>query len=54
MKNYEEAKKWYFKACEIKFNYTEAHTNLTDVFDALNASDDNILSESQAYNLKRG
>lgn len=52
MKNYQEAKIWYFKGCEAKYDYKAPHTNLSDVFDTLGTSDEDILLESRKYNLK--
>ena len=52
MKNYEQAKIWYFKECEAKYDYKAPHANLSDVFDTLGTSDEDILLESRKYKLK--
>ena len=42
MKNYEDAKVWYYKAIEISSEYTAPHDNLTDVYNTLNWTDEQI------------
>jgi len=35
----------------MQHDYKSPHTNLTDIYDALSASDDEIIAESKKYNL---
>lgn len=44
---------WFFKACEIDYDYEECHANLVNIFIRLNLSYEDILSRSRSYNLKR-
>jgi hypothetical protein len=49
MLKYEEARIWYYKAIEIKPEYTAPHTNLTDVYMTLKWSDEQIEKEAEKY-----
>jgi tetratricopeptide (TPR) repeat protein len=40
---------WYFKACEFDHEYKTAHVNVSDVFDELNFTDEQIYEEMTKY-----
>ncbi len=49
LKEYETAMEWYFKACERDHEYKTAHVNVSDIFDTLNYTDDDIFAAMKKY-----
>jgi hypothetical protein len=40
---------WYFKACEFKHDYLEAHSNISKIFDMLKFTDADIFAAMKKY-----